>query len=426
MKKTVKKTRSVSIKRKTVTKKKIVKKVAKKTIKKTVKKTTKRKVVAKKRIAKKKATKIAIRNIKEKSKKDIVDPAYKLAIRSLSARGRSKGYVTKDMIIEKYPEASKGVKMLNKIRDELGGKGIDVLDLSTGLLKEKSFEDNSFFLKVGSYDSIQMYLKEIGRKELISSKRELELGKKIAGGDNVAKNELISSNLRLVVSIAKRYVKRTQDLSLLDLIQEGNIGLFRAAEKFDYRKGHKFSTYATWWIRQSITRALADQSRTVRIPVHMVETIAKYKKILRQLTQDLGRTPEPIEIANEMGIDVSKVHTIVKVNQETVSLEKPFSDSDDGEASMVDVTVDNSQSTPLEDASKRMLSEYIEIILSELPEKDRKIIEMRHGMIDGVSHTLEDVGKHFNVTRERIRQIENKAIEKIKNHKMVDQLKNYL
>jgi len=314
--------------------------------------------------------------------------------------------------------------------DQFHTAGVDVLEGGNMLDVGNDASTTSYLDTPGrnetSYDSIQMYLKGIGQYSLLNAAQERELAQRLLDGDMEAKNLLARANLRLVVSIAKKYVGRSPDLTLLDLIQEGNLGLFKAVEKFDYTKGFKFSTYATWWIRQAITRALADQSRTIRIPVHMVETIAKYKQVVRRLSQDLGRDPVPEEIAVEMGVEVDKIHTIEKINQDTVSLESPVGDSeDDGKSSLKDFIADDKILSPDQEASQRILADQIKGILDDLSEKERKILEMRNGLMDGITHTLEEVGKEFGVTRERIRQIEAKAHEKIRQHEQAQRLKSY-
>lgn len=347
----------------------------------------------------------------------------------LLAKGKKKGFITYDEILKEFPTVEDNIIFLDDLYSRISVAGIDILEggglLDAGaedaLLKKISYGGDS-----SSYDSIQMYLKEIGQYPLISGGQEKELAKRIEAGDEEAKNLLARANLRLVVSIAKKYVGRSPDLTLLDLIQEGNLGLFKAVDKFDWTKGYKFSTYATWWIRQAITRALADQSRTIRVPVHMVETIAKYKQVVRRLSQDLGRDPLPEEVATEMNLDVDKIYQIEKIDQNTVSLESPVGDDgDDGKSTLGDFIADDKILSPDQEASRRIISDQVREILGTLPPKERKILEMRHGLVDGITHTLEEVGKEFGVTRERIRQIEAKAHEKIRQHESINRLRNY-
>ena len=271
-------------------------------------------------------------------------------------------------------------------------------------------------------DPVRMYLKEIGRISLLSPEEELKLSIDVANGNEDAKRMLAESNLRLVVSIAKRYVGR--GLLFLDLIQEGNIGLMKAVDKFDYGKGYKFSTYATWWIRQAITRALADQARTIRVPVHMVETINKMSRIQRQLTLELNREPSEEEIAEKMGIGVEKVREVIKISQEPVSLETPIGEEDDSH--LGDFLKDESSMSPEEYATNEILKEEIRSVLMTLQEREQQVLELRFGLIDGTCHTLEEVGKRFNVTRERIRQIEAKALRKLRHPSRAKKLKDFL
>ena len=273
-------------------------------------------------------------------------------------------------------------------------------------------------------DSVQMYLKEIGRVSFLTADEEKELSKRIEKGDEEAKKKLARANLRLVVSIAKRYIGRSSNLTILDLIQEGNLGLFRAVEKFDWRRGYKFSTYATWWIRQAISRALADQARTIRIPVHMVETLSKFNKAKRRLLKGLERDPLPEEIAAEMGLEVSKVHHLMKISQHTVSLETPVGDDED-DSVLAEFIKDDKIVLPSVDAARTLLKDRLKEILVDLTPREQKILSMRFGLKDGVTHTLEEVGQVFGVTRERIRQIEAKALEKIRQHQSLKKLKGY-
>jgi len=382
-----------------------------------------KKVVAK--VSSKKPVKKEVKMNKADKAKDFETRANKLI-----QKGRDRGFVTYDEILKEFPQIENDILFLDELYAKLVTANVDVLE-GGGLLEveDLSGKKNPSMSRGGSdsaYDSIQMYLKEIGQYPLINASQEKELAKRILAGDTEAKNLLAKANLRLVVSIAKKYVGRSPDLTLLDLIQEGNLGLFRAVDKFDWTKGFKFSTYATWWIRQAITRALADQSRTIRVPVHMVETIAKYKQVLRRLSHELGREPLADEIAMEMDMDVEKIYQIEKIEQDVVSLENPVGDDgDDGKSTLQDFIPDDKILSPDQESSRRILRDQVNMILGDLSEKERKILEMRHGLNDGITHTLEEVGKEFGVTRERIRQIEAKAHEKIRQHEKIKQLKNY-
>lgn len=341
----------------------------------------------------------------------------------LIEKGKKRGFITYDEILKVFPDIENNILFLDELYEKFSQASIDVLE--GGNLLDLDIDNGDKDLsKSAMHDSIQMYLKEIGQYPLIHAHEEKELAKRIEHGDTEAKNLLARANLRLVVSIAKKYVGRSANLNLLDLIQEGNLGLFKAVEKFDWTKGYKFSTYATWWIRQSITRALADQSRTIRIPVHMVETISKYKQIYRRLSQDLGREPLAEEIATEMGVPIEKIHVIENISQETVSLEQPVGDDDD-KSTLENFIPDDKILRPDQESSRRILSDQIREVLNELNVKERKILEMRYGLVDGIQHTLERVGEEFGVTRERIRQIEAKVHDKLRQNEKIARLKNY-
>ncbi len=412
--------------------KKVVKKVAKAVTKKATKKVVKKekKAAAPKPVKKVVAKKEVVKPVKPVKKVPLTKSEKILEMKAaeLMRLGRERGYVTFDELLRSFPEIEKDIAFLDVLYDRFSVAGVDVLQ-SGGMLGDDPSIDiiaqkNAFKRSDSGYDSIQMYLREIGQYPLLNAQEERTLAKRIVDGDEEARNLLARANLRLVVSIAKKYVGRSPDLTLLDLIQEGNLGLFKAVDKFDFTKGFKFSTYATWWIRQAITRALADQSRTIRIPVHMVETMAKYKQVSRRLSQDLGRDPMPEEIATEMGVEVEKIYQIEKISQDTISLELPVGDDDD-RSRLSDFISDDKIVSPDQEVAHSILTDQITEILDTLSEKERKILEMRHGLLDGTYHTLEEVGKEFGVTRERIRQIEAKALEKIRQHEKARRLKSY-
>ncbi len=381
------------------------------------------------RIAKAKSA----RSSRGHSQKQLATPGEE-AVHRLILKGRQRGFVTEDEVLDVFNEVEEYVTVYDEFLDTLEQQGMQVLETEGGILdltekKEEIFqranlptEKKPYDLSEISTDSIQMYLREIGKVPLLTAEEEIALAKRKEKGDAEAKRRLIEANLRLVVSIAKKFTGKS--LSLLDLIQEGNIGMFRAVEKFDYRKGYKFSTYATWWIRQAITRALADQSRTIRIPVHMVETINRFQQVERQLIQDLGREPLPEEIAAEMGEPVEKIHHIIKISQETISLETSVGE-DEEDSTLGDFIEDVKTVSPDRVAAMQLLRDHVREIVGELTPREQKILEMRFGLHDGVSHTLEEVGQEFGVTRERIRQIEAKALEKIQNHVQMRKLRDY-
>jgi RNA polymerase primary sigma factor len=421
--------KTTKVVKKPVAKKKVApKQVVKKAAKPAVKKVAPKKPVAKP-VAKKAPAKVAPPKEPKAAPLSRAERLLAAKAEEVMVLGRERGYITYDELLRSFPEIEKDISFLDQLYERFATAGIDVLQ-SGGMLGDDLSEDilaqkNAFKRSESSYDSIQMYLREIGQYPLLNAHEERVLAKRIVDGDEEARNLLARANLRLVVSIAKKYVGRSPDLTLLDLIQEGNLGLFKAVDKFDFTKGFKFSTYATWWIRQAITRALADQSRTIRIPVHMVETMAKYKQVSRRLAQDLGRDPMPEEIATEMGVEVDKIYQIEKISQDTISLELPVGNDDDDRSRLADFISDDKIVSPDQEVAHSILTDQITEILDTLSEKERKILEMRHGLTDGTYHTLEEVGKEFGVTRERIRQIEAKALEKIRQHEKARRLKSY-
>jgi len=425
--------------KKTAAKKPAVKPAAKKTaaVRKEVKKKAPAKQAAKKAPAKQAYKTKPKKKPAEKIETVIDNPPTQEMLKKLIAKGRLRGFVSEIELLHIFPQLEEYVFDYEVFLEELQKNGIKIipgqesfLDITTNIIpggpaRKKPAEDKGKVDLAGlaNIDSIQMYLKEIGKVPLLTGEEEVELAKRKEKGDKEAEKKIIEANLRLVVSIAKKFAG-AKGLSLLDLIQEGNIGLFRAVEKFEYRKGYKFSTYATWWIRQAITRALADQSRTIRIPVHMVETINKFQQIERQLIQDLGREPLPEEIAAEMEEEVDKVRHIIKISQDTVSLETSVGEDED-DSTLEDFIEDVKNVTPDKSAALRLLKDYVRQVISDLSPREQKILEMRFGLTDGVTHTLEEVGQEFDVTRERIRQIEAKALERIRKHRDVSKLRDY-
>lgn len=377
-----------------------------------------------------------------RTKKFIVHPSddrlaqFPKEVQELVEKGRKQGFATQQELLKAMPNIEEDLILLDEIYSLFLDLGIEVIDMkeaesliwktdekegevsvpggkgATSALKKKAAKTTDSDFKEIANDSIRLYLCEIGRYPLLTGKEEIELARRIQKGDQNAKGQLAQANLRLVVSIAKKYIGR--GLSFLDLIQEGNIGLFRAVEKFDPNRGFKFSTYATWWIRQAITRAIADQSRTIRIPVHMVETINKLTHAQRRLVQELGREPLVEELAAEMDMDIKKVRHILKISQDIVSLEAPVGTEEDSK--LGDFIEDDEALSPSEATNRQLLKENIHEMLQYLTPRERKIIEMRFGLRDGVGHTLEEVGREFRVTRERIRQIEAKVLQKLKEH----------
>lgn len=331
---------------------------------------------------------------------------------------KQKGSIGSDTLCDKLEKIDLDPSQMEEIYKTLETSGIKIVD---DYEKDKELYDQ-LLKEISMDDPVKMYLKDIGKVPLLSADDEIELARKMMDGDEDAKRELSIANLRLVVSIAKRYVGR--GMQFLDLIQEGNLGLMKAVEKFDYQKGFKFSTYATWWIRQAITRAIADQARTIRIPVHMVETINKVLRVQRQLMQEFGREPTPEEIAKEMGIPEQRVVEIQKISQDPVSLETPIGEEEDSH--LGDFIQDDNVPVPAEAAAQTLLKEQLDEVLSTLTEREQKVLRLRFGMSDGRARTLEEVGKEFDVTRERIRQIEAKALRKLRHPSRSRKLRDYL
>lgn len=347
-------------------------------------------------------------------------------IEELIEKGRSQGFITQEDVLSAMPDVEENIDKLDSLYATLMDQGIEVVEDKERLVWDEDIEDIGQVERKGSTDvaddSVRMYLREIGKYPLLTAEQEVTLAKKIVKGDKEAKKRLAEANLRLVVSIAKKYIGR--GLDFLDLIEEGNTGLLRAVEKFDHTKGYKFSTYATWWIRQAITRAIADQARTIRIPVHMVETINKLIRTQRHLVQELGREPLPEEIAAEMGMDVDKVNNILKISQDIVSIEAPVGEEEDSR--LADFIEDQESVSPEDSATYELLREHIKDVLQFLTPREQRILRMRFGLDDGRGHTLEEVGQEFGVTRERIRQIEAKALTKLKKHRESKKLRDYL
>lgn len=357
-----------------------------------------------------------------------ISPAKIDEVKKLVSQGKKDGELTYEDIMDALEDIDLGSEDIEKIYDIFSEMNIDIINskLENDSEEEKEDENSGLDLSIPKGaaidDPVRMYLKEIGKVDLLTAEEEVELSKRMEQGDEWAKQQLVEANLRLVVSIAKKYVGR--GMLFLDLIQEGNMGLMKAVEKFDYTKGYKFSTYATWWIRQAITRSIADQARTIRVPVHMVETINKMIRVSRQLLQDMGREPKAEEIGEEMDISADKVREIMKIAQEPVSLETPIGEEEDSH--LGDFIEDEDSPAPASAASYILLKEQLDGVLDTLTDREKRVLELRFGIEDGRPRTLEEVGKEFGVTRERIRQIEAKALRKLRHPSRSKQLKDYL
>ncbi len=354
----------------------------------------------------------------------------KAEIRKLLKRGREQGFIAQEEVLAIFPTPENSISEIDDLYHKFLDEGIDVFDTTEIDVEdasksvselEKELESIASMEEGYLSDPVRMYLREIGRVPLLTYEEEVSLAKRVEKSDKRAREKLINANLRLVVSIAKKYVNR--GLTLLDLIEEGNIGLMRAVVKYDWRRGYKFSTYATWWIRQAITRAIADQARTIRIPVHMVETINKFNRISRKLMQELGREPTPEEVAMEMEVPVEKVREIIKVSQEPASLEAPVGEEED---SRLGDFIQDASASPTDQATQALLKDHIREMLETLSPREAKVLEYRFGLEDGKQRTLEEVGREFGVTRERIRQIEAKAIRKLRHPTRAKKLRDYL
>jgi RNA polymerase primary sigma factor len=391
-------------------------------------KARKKRRVFKKKAAKKRTKRAVKKSRRRSGKKKRVPRKSKVFTPEKTAelleKGRERGFISYEEILHYFPEVERDIKGLQTFYQTLQDRGIELKEAQEYLAgKSPTAREKKAALDTKP-DPVQLYLKEIGRVAFLTSDQEKDMAKRIERGDLEAKKKLAQANLRLVVSIAKKYIGRSPNLTFLDLIQEGNLGLFRAVEKFDWRKGYKFSTYATWWIRQAITRALADQARTIRIPVHMVETISKYTQAKKRLLQDLGREATPEEISAEMGLPLEKVRHLMKISQDTVSLETPVGE-DDEDSILAEFIEDQKEIPPNILAARTLLRERLRDILVDLTPREQKILAMRFGLKDGINHTLEEIGKEFGVTRERIRQIEAKSLERIREHSQLKRLKGY-
>ncbi len=395
--------------------KKKIKKIKKKTARKVIKK----KIIKRKEIKKIKRMKRTER--KGKAVKREVFPEIKM--NELIEKGKNRGFVTGREILFYFPNLEKNLKSLEELQEILENQGITVL-FQTGLLEQDSEKKIEKKILLGKVDPIQTYLKEIGKTSILTAYQEKELAKKIAQGDLEAKKNLAQANLRLVVSIAKKYIGRSSNLTLLDLIQEGNIGLMKAVEKFDWQKGYKLSTYATWWIRQAITRALADKARVIRIPVHKIEIIIKIEAARKKLLQELGREPLIGEIASEINLETKEVQELMRIKQKTTSLDTPVGDGDTDNI-LAEFIEDEKTPSPAREAILKVLREKLNKAIDELSPREKKILIMRFGLKDGIIHTLEEVGKEFKVTRERIRQIQAKMLEKIRYLPEIEKLKDF-